>query len=225
MECGPSTMTTDSPVRVRDARFGNSNKSSQCRLLPKKKILMWQLSTRVLLSKGAHKALTAWSIWRMIHTGLTAVLRTWREVPPSVTEEERSLPSMPVWRLCSTLRDTILHFSLGHRGGRVGGFLGSWLPGTIRHLLFRYLFLADSTNWSALTITEYTRQPSWFFSSLLQWYPCPEEKNATLVITADLWPVLRKIFNRWLLLDVPLWSESYLDTLFFSSLPNRLLIP
>lgn len=158
-------------------------------------------------------------------TNCTTVLRTCREVPPLVTEEERSLPSMPVWRLCSTLSNTILHFSLGHRSRRVGGFLGSWLPDTIRHLLFRYLFLAVSTNWSALTITVYTRQPSWLFSSLLQWYPCPGEKKDTLVIIADLGPVLRKIFSRWLLLDVPSWSESYLDTLFFSSLPNKLLIP
>lgn len=89
----------------------------------------------------------------------TAVLRTCREVPFLVTEEERSIPSMPVWRLCSTPSNAILHFSVGHQGGRVGGFLGSWLQGTIRHLLFRYLFLAVSTNSSALTITVYTRQP------------------------------------------------------------------
>lgn len=75
------------------------------------------------------------------------------------TEEERSPPFMPVWRLCSTLSNEILYFTVGHRGGKVGGFVGSWLPGTIRHLPFRYLFLAVSTNWSALTITVYTRQP------------------------------------------------------------------
>lgn len=136
-------------MRVRSARFSNSNMSSQCTLPDQRDFYVGTL----LSTRAPHEPLTT-----LFEGSFTQGL----------LEKKGLFLFMPVRRLCSTLSNST--YNVVHSGGSVGGFLDSWLLGTHKTShsgTYFLLSLPTDLLWQSLYIQDnYQRLHLWLLVGL-----------------------------------------------------------